>query len=40
MGYIMHYGSIIGGHYTSINRNLYDNKWYNYNDDYVGEVNL
>ena len=38
IGVVLHRGSLNYGHYTSICRNPIDNKWYNYDDDYVRQI--
>ena len=30
-------GSLNGGHYTSLCKNPFNQKWYNFNDEYVSE---
>ena len=37
-GVINHYGSMDYGHYTSFCKNMHDNKWYEYNDRIVNEI--
>ena len=34
-----HYGSLNFGHYTAICKNTFDNKWYEFNDSMVSEIN-
>ncbi|XP_066919870.1 ubiquitin carboxyl-terminal hydrolase 20-like [Clytia hemisphaerica] len=36
---ICHFGSVGGGHYISYAKNCITNKWYEFNDAFVGEVN-
>ena len=34
-----HYGSLNFRHYTAIYKNAFDNKWYEFNDSMVSEIN-
>ena len=38
IGVINHYGSMEYGHYTSFCKNMHDNKWYEFNDKLVKEI--
>lgn len=33
-----HYGTMHGGHYTAFAKNVYDKKWYKFDDQYVTEM--
>lgn len=33
-----HYGTMHGGHYTAFANNVYDKKWYKFDDQYVTEM--
>lgn len=33
-----HYGTMHGGHYTAFGKNVYDKKWYKFDDQYVTEM--
>ena len=35
-----HYGTMHGGHYTAFAKNVYDKKWYKFDDQYVTEMSL
>ncbi|XP_040887032.1 ubiquitin carboxyl-terminal hydrolase 47-like isoform X2 [Toxotes jaculatrix] len=37
-GYVEHYGSLKGGHYTATVRSQDDNEWYNFNDTFVRQL--
>ena len=33
-----HYGTMHGGHYTAFCKNVYDRKWYKFDDQFVTEM--
>lgn len=37
-GVINHYGSYESGHYTAYGENIYNNKWYNYDDNMIKDI--
>jgi len=38
-GFCIHGGSLSGGHYYAVSKNILDKKWYEYNDSSVNELN-
>jgi ubiquitin carboxyl-terminal hydrolase 4/11/15 len=38
-GVVNHYGSMGGGHYTAFCRNFLNNRWYEFDDSRVSEIN-
>ena len=39
IGFIKHFGNEKSGHNVAYTRNIFDNKWYRYNDHEVLEIN-
>ncbi len=38
-GFCIHNGGLNGGHYYAVCKNIFDNKWYEYNDTSVNKIN-